>query len=174
MNPEKFLSQSAGRWFSQRTNYFLDQNQSASSKADITIEFLAADDAKVAELCQKHNLDSNLAVGGTVQSWDNSVDWGKDKQVGSATIVLVKDADSDNTGKLIRPQDSKVCGHYVLGEDEALTLTIANNQMEAEERQWFASDNFKMRTTVVKYKDGTKQTSFYSEIRKAPPVDSEQ
>ncbi|MEL6580073.1 MAG: phycobiliprotein lyase [Cyanobacteria bacterium J06621_12] len=169
MNPEKFLSQSAGRWFSQRTNYFLDRNQSASSKADLTIEFLSGDDTRVTELCQKHDLDSGLAIGGMVQSWDNSVDWGKDKQVGSATIVLVKDADSDNTGKLIRPQDSKVCGHYVLGEDEALTLTINQEEMEASERQWFASDNFKMRTTIVKLKDGTEQTSFYSEIRKAPP-----
>ena len=174
MNPEKFLSQSAGRWFTQRTNYFLDQNQAASSKADITIEFLAADDARVIELCQKHNLDSQLAIGGTVQSWDNSVDWGKDKQVGSATVVLVKDPDSETTGKLIRPQDSKVCGHYVLREDEALTLTLANDRMEAEERQWFASENFKMRTTVVKFKDGTKQTAFYSEIRKAAPKEDEE
>ncbi|MEL7009953.1 MAG: phycobiliprotein lyase [Cyanobacteria bacterium J06643_13] len=172
MNPEKFLSQSAGKWFSQRTNYFLDQNQSASSKADIIIEFLAADDTRITQLCQKHNLDSKLAVGGIVQSWDNSVDWGKDKQVGSATIVLIKDPNSDTTGKLIRPQDSKVCGHYILGEDEALTLSITNEEMEAEERQWFASDNFKMRTTVVKFKDGSEQTSFYSEIRKAAPVDS--
>ncbi|MEL6912811.1 MAG: phycobiliprotein lyase, partial [Cyanobacteria bacterium J06598_4] len=90
----------------------------------------------------------------------------------SATIVLIKDPNSDTTGKLIRPQDSKVCGHYILGEDEALTLSITNEEMEAEERQWFASDNFKMRTTVVKFKDGSEQTSFYSEIRKAAPVDS--
>jgi phycoerythrin-associated linker protein len=167
MNLEKFLSLSAGRWFSQRTNYFLDQNQSASSKADITIELLAADDSRVLELCQQHNLDSSLAVGGAVQSWDNSVDWGKAKQVGSATIVLVSNPDSDTTGKLIRPQDPQVFGQYVLGQDEALTLTIETDEMSAEERQWFASDNFKMRTTVVKYSDGTKQTSFYSEIRKA-------
>jgi phycoerythrin-associated linker protein len=167
MNLKKFLSLSAGRWFSQRTNYFLNQNQSASSKADITIELMAADDSRVLELCQKHNLDSNLAVGGTVQSWDNSVDWGKDKQVGSATIVLVSNPDSETTGKLIRPQDPQVFGQYVLGQDEALTLMIKTDEMSAEERQWFASDNFKMRTTVVQYSDGTKQTSFYSEIRKA-------
>jgi phycoerythrin-associated linker protein len=173
MNLEKFLSLSAGRWFSQRTNYFLDQNQSASSKADITIELLAADDSRVLELCQQHNLDSSLAVGGAVQSWDNSVDWGKAKQVGSATIVLVSNPDSDTTGKLIRPQDPQVFGQYVLGQDEALTLTIENDQMFAEERQWFASDNFKMRTTVVKYSDGTKQTSFYSEIRKAESVSND-
>jgi phycoerythrin-associated linker protein len=171
MNLEKFLSLSAGKWFSQRTNYFLDQNQSASSKADLTIELLTADDSRVLQLAQKHHLDSSLIVGGAVQSWDNSVDWGKDnKQVGSATIVFVSNPDSKTTGKLLRPQDPKVCGHYVLGEDEALTLMLETDAMYAEERQWFASDNFKMRTSVIKYSDGTQQTSFYSEIRKAEAV----
>lgn len=168
MNLQKFLDLSAGKWFSQRTNYFLDENKSISSKADVTIESVPADDQRAVELCQKHRLDSSLIVGGTVQSWDNSVDWGKTKQVGSTTIILVSDPKSDIQGKLIRPEDPKVCGHYVLGEDEALTLIIDTDELYAEERQWFASDNLKMRTTVVNYKDGKKQTSFYSEIRKAP------
>lgn len=171
MNIEKFLSLSEGRWFSQRTNYFLSENESDSSKADITIEFVAPDDSKAIELCQKNNLDPKLIVGGTVQSWDNSVDWGKTKQVGSATIILVADPQGDRTGKLIRQNSQR--GHYVLGEDEALTLFIETDEMYAEERQWFASDNFKMRSIVVKYSDGRKQTSFYSEIRKAPPKKDE-
>ena len=168
MDLKKFLNLSAGRWFSQRTNYLVG-GEADNSKADITIEAIAPEDAKAVELCQKHNLDPQLSLGGTVQSWDNSVDWGKPKQVGSATIVFVSNPDNNSTGKLIRPQDSKVCGHYALGADEALTLTIETDDMQAEERQWFASDNFKMRTTIVKYNDGRKQTSFYSEIRKAPP-----
>ena len=169
MNLQKFLDLSAGRWFSQRTNYFLDQNQAASSKADITIESISAKDQRALELCQKYHLDSSLVVGGTVQSWDNSVDWGKPKQIGSATIILVRDSQSETTGKLIRPQDDRVCGSFSLGKDEALTLILKTDEMYAEERQWFASDNFKMRTTIVKFNDGRKQTSFYSEIRKAPP-----
>lgn len=169
MNLQKFLDLSAGRWFSQRTNYLLDENKAASSKADVTIELIPADDSRALELCQKHSLDPKLVIGGTVQSWDNSVDWGKAKQVGSATTILVGNPESDRTGKLIRPQDSEICGHYVLGEDEALTLIVETDGTYAEERQWFASDNFKMRTTVVKQNDGVRQTSFYSEIRKAPP-----
>lgn len=169
MNLQKFLNLSAGSWFSQRTNYFLDENKAVSSKADITIELILPDDSRAIELCRKHNLDSSLIEGGTVQSWDNALDWGKKKQVGSATIVLVGNSESNTTGTLIRPQDPKVYGHYLLGEDEALTLVIETDEMYAEERQWFASDNFKMRTTIVKYSDGKRQTSFYSEIRKAPP-----
>ncbi len=177
MNLQKFLDLSAGKWFSQRTNYFLDQNKSVSSKADITIELLQSDDSQALKLCQKHHLDSSLIVGGTIQSWDNSVDWGKTKQVGSATILLVGDHERDNTGKLtgklIRPEDAEVYGHYVLGKDEALTLIIETDEIYAEERQWFGSDNFKMRTVVVKYSNGKKQTSFYSEIRKALPKKDE-
>jgi phycoerythrin-associated linker protein len=169
MNIQKFLDLSSGRWFSQRTNYFLSENKSESSKADITIEFIPPDDSKAIALCEQNHLDSNLIVGGTVQSWDNSVDWGKTKQIGSATLVLVADEQDDRTGKLIR-QGSK-CGRYALGEDSALTLVFESDQIYAEERQWFASDNFKMRTIVVKYNDGRKQTSFYSEIRKAPVQD---
>ena len=169
MNLKKFLDLSEGKWFSQRTNYLLGRDKADNSKADITIEAITTDDSRATELCQKHHLDLNLIVGGTVQSWDTSVDWGKDKQVGSATMVLVSDLDGDRTGKIIRPQDAKVCGHYELGADEALTLIIDNDDMYAEERQWFASDNLRLRTTVVQYHDGRKQTSFYSEIRKAAP-----
>lgn len=168
MDLQKFLDLSAGKWFSQRTNYLLNENQTASSKADLTIEYISPDDSRAIQLCQKHSLDPKFIVGGTVKSWDNSVDWGKTKQVGSATMILVGSPDSDRTGKLIRPEDSDVYGRYVLGQDGALTLTIETDKVYAEERQWFASDNFKMRTTVVKHNDGRKQTSFYSEIRKAP------
>ena len=174
MNLQKFLDLSVGKWFSQRTNYLLDKNKAASSKADITIEFIPPDDSRAVNLCQKHSLNPDLIIGGTVQSWDNSVDWGKTKQVGSATIILVSNPEGDRTGKLLRPQDSQICGQYVLGEDEALTLTIETDGVQTEERQWFASDNFRMRTTVVKYSDGIKQTSFYSEIRKAPPKKEEE
>lgn len=173
MNLKKFLNLSEGKWFSQRTNYLLGGDKADNGKADITIEIIANDDPQALELCQKHHLESNLIVGGTKQSWDTSVDWGKDKQVGSATIILVGDSDSTSSGKVIRPQDAKVCGHYELGADEALTLIIDNDDMYAEERQWFANDNFKMRTTVVQYRDGQKQTSFYSEIRKAAPKKDE-
>ena len=170
MNLKKFLDLSSGKWFSQRTNYLLgDDDEVENSKADITIELISTDDSRAVQLCQKHRLDPQLSLGGTVQSWDNSVDWGKPKQQGSSIIVFVSNLMSDRIGKLIRPGDTKICGRYVLGEDEALTLIIETEDMYAEERQWFASNNLRMRTTMVKYSNGLNQTSFYSEIRKVPP-----
>jgi hypothetical protein len=55
----------------------------------------------------------------------------------------------------------------MLGVDEALTLTTENKGIDIEERQWFVSDNLRMRTTIVKKGEQVIQTSFYSEIRKA-------
>jgi hypothetical protein len=173
MNLQKFLDLSVGKWFSQRTNYLLGDEKVDNSKADLTIEFIAPDDQRSLQLCQKHHLNPKLSIGGTIQSWDNSVDWGKPKQIGSATIILVSDSEDQQTGKVIRPEDNQVCGHYTLGADEALTLTLETDEMYTEERQWFASDNLKMRTTIIKYSDGRQQTAFYSEIRRAAPQKDE-
>ena len=95
MNLKEFLDLSAGRWFSQRTNYLLGGEKADNSKADIKIEVIPPDDSRAVQLCQKHNLDPQLSIGGTIQSWDNSVDWGKPKQVGSTTIVLISNPDDD-------------------------------------------------------------------------------
>jgi hypothetical protein len=171
MNIQKFLDLSAGKWFSQRTNYLLNgkADKVDNSKADLTVELLAKDDFRVVELCQANKIDPNLSLGGAMQSWDNSVDWGKPKQQGASAIVLIPDPESDRTGKILRQGDTNIKGRYILGVDEALTLIIETDALYAEERQWFASDNLRLRTTIVKNSHGMEQTSFYSEIRKAPP-----
>lgn len=171
MDIKEFLDLSAGKWFSQRTNYLLNgsENKAQNNKADLTIELISKDDSRVVQICQAGKINPDLSLGGTVQSWDNSVDWGKPKQAGSSTIVLIPDGENDRAGKLLRQGDTKVCGNYILGDDEALTLVIETDDFYAEERQWFASDNLRLRTTLVKNGTGMKQTSFYSEIRKAVP-----
>lgn len=171
MDLKKFLDLSAGKWFSQRTNYLLNgkEDKAQNSKADITIELIPKDDSRVVQLCQANRINPDLSLGGAVQSWDTSVDWGKPKQQGSYTIVLIPDAENERTGRLLRQEDTKVYGRYVLGADEALTLIVETEHFYAEERQWFASDNLRLRTTAVKNSNGMNQTSFYSEIRKAAP-----
>lgn len=169
MDIKKFLDLSAGKWFSQRTTY-LDENKAQSSKADLTVELLASDSSTIVKLCENARLDPQLSLGGLATSWDNSVDWGKPKQIGSAVIAIVPHAENQRTGKVLRQGESNSGGHYVLGEDGALTLIIETDIICAEERQWFASDNLRLRTAVVKNRDSGAivQTAFYSEIRKAP------
>ncbi len=169
MDIKTFLDLSTGKWFSQRTNYLLNTDKVENNKADITIELLSQDDSRIIQLCNNHQIDPQLIIWGTVQSWDTSVDWGKPKQLGTSTMVLIPDAENDRRGKLLRQGHSSHKGNYILGADEALTLIVETEDMYAEERQWFASDNLRLRTVTVKNYNGIKQTSFYSEIRKAPP-----
>ena len=169
MDIKTFLDLSTGRWFSQRTNYRLNGDKADNSKADITIEIIPQEDSRVIQLCKDNNINPQLSMWGIFQSWDNSVDWGKPKQLGTSGMILIPNAENDRTGKLLRQGHSSGKGEYILGADEALTLIIETDNLYAEERQWFASDNLRLRTVTVQNSHGIKQTSFYSEIRKAPP-----
>lgn len=173
MNIKTFLNLCIGNWFSQRTNYNLSGDQTESSKADLSITEIAPEDSRVTQLCQQHRINSQISLGGLLYSWDTSVDWGKPKLQGSSLIVFIPDGENATTGKLLTNVTSKPgvksYGTYVLGQDEALTSIVNTEDINAEERLWFASDNLRLRTTVIKSSTGITHTTFYSEIRKAPP-----
>ena len=176
MDIKEFLQSSAGEWFTQRTNYHLDVSKTENSKASITVEFIQPDHPQIVSLCQQNKIEPNLSLGGLKYSWDNSVDWGKPKQQGSSLLMLVPESNNPQTGKLIKASgysnEADISGHYVLGEDEALTLIIDTDNIYTEERQWFAGENLRLRTSVTKDNNGKMQTIFYSEIRKLTPKEA--
>ena len=175
MNITNFLQLCSGNWFSQRTNYSLVGEETASNKADISITIVDSEDSQITQLCQQHRFDPQQSVGGLLYSWDTSVDWGKRKQKGSSLLVFIADSQNDCQGKLIINNTSKPgatnSGSYTIGEDDAVTLTINTPESNIQERIWFASDNLKLRTTVIKNDKDITNTTFYSEIRKAPIKD---
>ena len=175
MNIENFLNLIVGRWFAQRTSYVLDQEEVENSKADITIEALNKDDPEVIKICEDNNIKAEKIIGGIKSSWDNSVDWGKTKEQGSSLLIFVPDEDNFEKGLLLRnsgvgKNNISHCS-YGFTKDEVLTLLTQEKDCIIEERQWFASDNLKLRNLVVNVGGDCKQTTFYSEIRKVviPP-----
>ena len=174
MDIKAFLNLCTGNWFSQRTNYNLIEEKTESSKADLSITMISSEDSQITQLCQQHRIDPKQSLGGLQYSWDNSVDWGKPKQQGSSLMVFIEDGEDTTTGKLLTnaiKAGMKSTGTYILGRDEALTLIIDTEDVRLEERLWFASDNLRLRTNVIKNSTGITHTTFYSEIRKAPPKD---
>lgn len=173
MDIKAFLNLCTGNWFSQRTNYNLNEEKTESSKADLSITMISSEDSQITQLCQQHRIDPKQSLGGLLYSWDNSVDWGKPKQQGSSLMVFVEDAEDAAEGKLltntILKPGVKSAGTYILGQDEALTLIVKTEDIQVEERLWFASENLRLRTNVIKNSTGITRTTFYSEIRKAPP-----
>lgn len=168
MDIHTFLDKFLGDWFSQRTMYHLPENKVDNSKANITLTPVSVEDSRVSSLSQSHNLNLDLFLTGILSQWDNSPDWGKPKQKGETLLLFFRDENHLNQGTVVRvinPQQI-VKGTYILAEDESLTLRINNDSQSLEERIVFASDNLRLRNTVLKQDNMVRQTCFYSEIRR--------
>jgi hypothetical protein len=169
MEIQEFLELCEGKWFSQRTSYHLEQQQSHSSQSEITIERLFQDHPTVTQLCQEYQIDPKVTLGGTQSSWDDSAGSAKTKRIGSAVVILVANAENPQTGLLLQASSHPQKGRYILGKDEALTLIVEGETGYAEERLWFPKPNLRLRTSLIRYPNGFHQTTFYSEIRRLPP-----
>ena len=168
MDIKTFLDKFAGDWFSQRTNYNLVDNQVDNSKANVTVNLLSADNTQVIQLAQQHNLNHDLSLGAIASSWDNSPDWGKAKQQGSALMLVFADENELNQGKVVRIVNANkiIIGKYLLAEDTSLTFTIQDRHQYLEERVTFSNDNLRIRNCIEKNNQQVIHTTFYSEIRR--------
>ncbi len=171
MDIQAFLELCVGQWFSQRSTYQFKTQKAESHKSELTIESLENDHSLVISLCQQHHIAPEKAIAGQKISWNNSVDWGKPKQIGTAIMIVIPDDNMPYTGQILQSFQSQPAsqGSYSLGEDEALTLTLNRGDFSLEERLWFASPNLRLRTSLMKGQNGYNRTAFYSEIRKIPP-----
>ncbi|MDJ0657864.1 MAG: phycobiliprotein lyase [Crocosphaera sp.] len=171
MEIQTFLESCVGQWFSQRSSYQFDTEKAESHKSELTVEWLDTDDSLLVSLCQQHRIDPDRAIGGQKASWNSSTDYSQKKQVGNATMIIIPDSHQPQTGQIIQTFQSQPSfqGHYSLGEDEALTLTLNVGDFSLEERIWFASPNLRLRTSLMKGQNGYSRSAFYSEIRRLPP-----
>ncbi|MEH2320521.1 phycobiliprotein lyase [Nostoc sp.] len=169
MNIEEFFQLSAGKWFSHRTSQHLAFNQSENSKSDIIIETLPVDDPEVIKLCQQYKINLSSASCAAKITWNGTMEKDQAKHSGSTVLVSVPDADNPAQGKLLREivdvDKTPVAGRYKFDSDDALILTIEDENIWLEERLWFASPNLRMRVNVLKSFGGLSITSFTSEIR---------
>lgn len=178
MDIQEFLQQNAGRWMSQRTTHHLLPNQSEAAKANLVLEWLSPADPQVVQLGQLAGVEAALALGGLKTAWSDGISEQNPKpQAGTSLLVLLPQSQG-NQGQIITQinRQPPVIGHYSLGEDEVLTLTTATGETQVEERLWFASENFRLRTNVISRQGTTHLASFCSEIRmlSQPPAPSTQ
>ncbi len=168
MTIEEFLNLTVGQWFAQRTSYVLNNEEVENSKVEITTTALKFDDPEVIQLCQKHQIKPDQTLGAIKSSWNNSVDWDKPKEQGSALLIFAPDQKQEDQGLVYREisVNNNAVAQYQFSEDGVLTLSIQQDNLIIEERQWFASENLRLRNTLVKEENNCYQTAFYSEIRK--------
>jgi hypothetical protein len=171
-----FFRLSAGQWNSQRTTHHLPFRRAELGGSAIAVEALEANDPRVVEICQLHDVDPTLAVGGAYVTWQGAMAWDKDDEnhEGSTVFALVPDADNPRRGQLLRERGYAeivpVIGRYEIDGDEGLLLITEYETMSSIERFWFANPNLRLRTSIVKRFGGFSTASFCAESRVAEPA----
>ena len=175
-----FFKQSAGHWRSQRTTHHLPFKQTEIGNSEIWVEALAATDTKIIEICQLHNVDPALAVGGAFVEWSGSLSWDQDNDdnhSGSTVFALVPDAEDASQGQLLRERGyaevMPVIGRYQVDGNNGLVLTTDYETMSSVERFWFVNPDLRCRSSTVKRFGGFSTASFCTESRIATPSSPE-
>ncbi|NET05408.1 MAG: phycobiliprotein lyase [Symploca sp. SIO2B6] len=169
MDIKEFVEQSAGKWFSQRSNHYLSTQPTESGQSNLVMELLLTNDPEVIQICQGYNIEPATALYGVKVTWEGTIKGKTQKQTGSNVIVLVPDVDRPKEGKILQSiansEKTPHPGRYIMAEDDSLTMITENEKIYSEERFWFASPNLRLRTSLVKLFGGFTQASMSSEIR---------
>jgi hypothetical protein len=167
----EFFQHSAGRWRSKRTTHHLAFRRSEMGESEIEVKALAAQDAAIIELCESHQVDPILAVGGCCVTWAASMGWDQEGEnhEGRTVFALVPDAEQPRSGQLLRDRGYaeivSVVGHYLMDNDGGLVLTTEYDIMSSIERFWFPSPNVRVRSSTVKRMGGFSTATFCTETR---------
>jgi hypothetical protein len=171
MDAMKFFQHSSGKWRSQRTTHHLPFRRAENGGSEIVVKPLAADDAKTIEICQMHEVDPSLAVGGAFVSWEGAMAWDKEgeEHKGTTVFALIPNPDNPKKGKLLRERGYAeivpIAGEYEIDENDALVLVTEYDTMSTIERFWFASPNMRLRISTVKRFGGFNTATFCVEER---------
>jgi CpeS-like protein len=173
MNAMEFFQKSSGQWKSQRTTHHLAFRRTESGTSDISVESLPADDPRIVEICEMHDRDPKLAIGGAYVTWQGSMGWDKEDEnhEGTTVFALVPSDETGRQGVLLRERGYAeivpVAGQYEIDADDALVLTTEYDSMSVIERFSFASPSLRMRTSMVKRFGGFSTATFCTEFRVA-------
>ncbi|NEO47860.1 MAG: phycobiliprotein lyase [Moorea sp. SIO4A3] len=169
MDIKEFFEQSAGRWFSQRTSNHITSQPIKNGKSNITMEMLSGDAPEVIKLCKKYQIEPGIAIFGVKVIWDGTVVGEQKKQTGSTVVVPVPNPENPDIGKLLRTngdvEETSLKCRYSIGQDDVLTMITEGKTLYAEERFWFASPNFRLRTNVLQQGGQLTMASLATEIR---------
>jgi len=178
VNAMDFFQRSAGVWRSLRTTHHLPFRRAESGGSRIAVEPLPADHPQAIAICEMHDVDPSLCVGGAQVNWDGAMAWDRDDEshAGSSVFSIVPDPDNPQTGRILRERGyaevAPVIGRYEI-DGEALVLTTEYETMSTVERFWFAGPDLRLRTSTVQRFGGFNTATFCAEVRLDPDSDPE-
>ena len=181
MNALEFFQKSSGVWKSQRTTHHLAFKRAEKGGSEITVDAYTCENPKIAALCEMHEIDPKLAIGGAYVSWQGTMQWDKEDgetHAGETVFALVPDDETGRSGRLLREKGYAeivpVVGRYEMDEEDGLVLITEYETMSSRERFWFANDYTRVRTSTVKRFGGFSTATFCTETRigDAPEIEN--
>jgi hypothetical protein len=178
MDAMEFFISSAGEWRSLRSTHHLAFRKAEVGDSNIQVTALSADDARVVEICQMHEVDPSRAAGGAFVTWHGSMAWDKDDEnhQGSTVFAIVPDPENPRQGLMLRERGyaeiMPVAGRFEMDDQDGLLLITEYETMSSIERFWFANPNVRMRTSSVKRFGGFSTSTFCTEVRVEPDADA--
>ncbi|MDR9403710.1 MAG: phycobiliprotein lyase, partial [Halothece sp. Uz-M2-17] len=146
-----------------------------NGQAELTVELLDPNDSAIAQLYEQgsNQLQPHLSLEeGLLDVAGAKISWDTENEKGSNLILFISDNDTKQQGQLIQKrmntEQPATVGQFVIGEDEALTLsTTTHTNSMIKERVWFAHPNLRLRTVWQENATGHQGwVMFYSEIRR--------
>jgi phycoerythrin-associated linker protein len=173
MDISEFVSQSIGQWRSQRSAHHLAFQHFEAVTSVIDITAIAQADPRVAELCQRYDIDPALAISPFYMQWAGQSDWDEETppSKGETLLVPIPDAKILGRGKLLRSQgyaeEMPAVGDYHFTEEGMFVLETPYERAAAEERIWFINPKLRFRVSMIKTSagSGVVTASFASELR---------
>jgi CpeS-like protein len=179
MDAMQFFNLSAGKWRSQRTTHHLAFKRAEMGSSEISVSALGADHPEIIALCEMHEIDPSLSVGGSYVTWNGTMAWdkeGDENHIGKTIFAIVPDADNPRQGRLLRERGYAeivpVVGQFLMDDEDGLVLLTEYETMSSKERFWFAGPNLRMRTSTVKRFGGFSTATFCTEARIADAIES--
>ncbi|MGB3614639.1 MAG: phycobiliprotein lyase [Elainellaceae cyanobacterium] len=166
-----FFRLSEGRWRSQRTTHHLPFRRSETGDSEIEVQTYPASHPKIVEICQLHDIDPALAIGGAYVSWQGSMAWDREGEnhQGTTVFALVPDEENPQQGRLLRERGYAeivpIVGRYEVDEEENMILTTEYESMSSVERFRFMGPDLRFRTNTVTRFGGFSTASFCAESR---------
>lgn len=180
MDVMTFFNRSAGRWRSQRATHHLAFRRAEVGDSNIEVMSLSATDSRIIALCELHEIDPMLTVGGSAVQWLGAMSWDREGQgnhEGQTAFAIVPDTDDPRRGRLLRERGYAeivpVVGRYLMDEEDGLVLLTEYETMSSQERFWFAGENVRFRTSAVKRFGGFTTASFCAEVRVQDGADAQ-
>ncbi|NEP16609.1 MAG: phycobiliprotein lyase [Leptolyngbya sp. SIO4C1] len=163
-----FFRKSEGIWFIQRSVHHFDAVADESGESNLIVEVVAADDPRVAKICESQGVDPSKAGGAAQFSWQsNTKDFVYDSKY-AAILVDIPDAQG-RQGQLLRDrgyvENMPVVGRYWFADDGVLTINNEYERNQGEERCWFITDDFRVRVSTARLVGGINLMTYCSERR---------